>query len=111
LLKRELKFIATDIQNALLQKVVTEIQDAIGDAIAVLHDVTSTEDCQKVVSTAIESFGKVDILINNAEITGQIGQTIKILTRKFIANKGREKHEITREGSNYNRCSKRNGRC
>lgn len=80
--KEGAKVVATDIQNALLQKVVTEIQDAGGDAIAVLHDVTSTADWQTVVSTAIETFGKVDILINNAGVTGQIGQTIEEIDEK-----------------------------
>jgi 3-oxoacyl-[acyl-carrier protein] reductase len=34
--------------------------------IAVPGDVTSADDCERVVSTAVEAFGGVDILINNS---------------------------------------------
>jgi 3-oxoacyl-[acyl-carrier protein] reductase len=34
--------------------------------IAVPGDVTSADDCERVVSTAVETFGGVDILINNS---------------------------------------------
>ena len=46
-------------------KVVAEIKAAGGEAIA-NHD--SVEDGDKIVKTAIDAFGKIDILINNAGI-------------------------------------------
>lgn len=80
--KEGAKVIATDIQKELLEQVVTEIQSAGGEAIAVSHDVTSSDDWKNVVNQTIESFGKVDILVNNAGVTGQIGQTIEDLDEK-----------------------------
>jgi len=35
-------------------------------AIAVSGDVRGIEDCKKVVKTAVDTFGKLDILVNNA---------------------------------------------
>src|SRR5436190_6004464 len=46
-------------------KVVAEIKDKGGEAVA-SHD--SVEDGDKIVKTAIDAFGKIDILINNAGI-------------------------------------------
>ncbi|MGM9943824.1 MAG: SDR family NAD(P)-dependent oxidoreductase [Lysinibacillus sp.] len=83
LLAREgAKVVATDIQLEPLEKVVAEIQSAGGEAIAVSHNVTSSEEWQNVVDQAVQSFGKVDILINNAGVTGPIGQTIEDIDEK-----------------------------
>ena len=76
------KVVATDIQLELLEKVVAEINSTGGEAIAVSHNVTSSEEWQNVVDQAIQSFGKVDILINNAGVTGPIGQTIEDIDEK-----------------------------
>ena len=46
-------------------KVVTEIKAAGGDAVA---SYDSVEDGDKIVKTAIDAFGKIDIVINNAGI-------------------------------------------
>jgi NAD(P)-dependent dehydrogenase (short-subunit alcohol dehydrogenase family) len=40
-------------------------------------NVSQTEDVKKMVSKAIEMFGKLDILVNNAGIVGEIGSTDK----------------------------------
>lgn len=45
---------------------VQEIQKAGGTAIAIKADVTSSSDVKALFETAIEEFGKIDILINNA---------------------------------------------
>ncbi|ABW12698.1 short-chain dehydrogenase/reductase SDR [Parafrankia sp. EAN1pec] len=46
---------------------------AVGDgAIAVHVDVTSTEDIERMITTAVDRFGKLDVLYNNAGFTGPI---------------------------------------
>ncbi|WP_242363690.1 SDR family NAD(P)-dependent oxidoreductase [Limosilactobacillus antri] len=61
--------IATDIQFDLLKKQARKLAEQFGDRIhPVIHDVTKESDWQKVVSVAIEKFGKLDILVNNAGI-------------------------------------------
>ncbi|MEZ5852565.1 MAG: SDR family oxidoreductase [Hyphomicrobiaceae bacterium] len=48
---------------------VAEIEAAGGAARAVAMDVSNEEDCQRLVKTAQEAFGPVDILVNNAALT------------------------------------------
>ena len=57
--------------------VATDVRDQLGQAVAASpgergaylhHDVTRAEDWQRVVAFAQESFGRVDVLINNAGV-------------------------------------------
>jgi len=48
--------------------VVQEIKDAGGEATADYGSVTSADDAQAMVDSAVSNFGKLDILINNAGI-------------------------------------------
>ena len=54
-----------------LDEVVESIRAKGGRAVGVGADVCSTEDTQRVFKTAIEEFGDLDILINNAGIGEQ----------------------------------------
>ena len=48
--------------------VVNEIKNAGGDAVANYDSVATTEGAENIIKTAVEAYGKVDILINNAGI-------------------------------------------
>jgi NAD(P)-dependent dehydrogenase (short-subunit alcohol dehydrogenase family) len=50
------------------QKVVDEIKGKGGEAVANYDSVSSPEGGENIVQTAVDSFGKVDIVINNAGI-------------------------------------------
>ncbi|HOL18235.1 MAG TPA: SDR family oxidoreductase [Bacillota bacterium] len=50
------------------QKVVDEIKAAGGEAVANYDSVSEWESAQNIIKTALDSFGKIDILINNAGI-------------------------------------------
>jgi NAD(P)-dependent dehydrogenase (short-subunit alcohol dehydrogenase family) len=50
------------------QRVAQEVNDAGGEAVADGNSVSSPEGGEAVVKTAIDSFGRVDIVINNAGI-------------------------------------------
>jgi NAD(P)-dependent dehydrogenase (short-subunit alcohol dehydrogenase family) len=52
-----------------LAKVVGEIEDLGSTAVAISADVSVAEDVEKVVATAVDHFGKVDFLINNAGVS------------------------------------------
>lgn len=49
-------------------RVVAEIEDAGGDAVANYDSVATEEGGASIVASAVEAFGKVDIVINNAGI-------------------------------------------
>ncbi len=66
--KEGAKVVATDIQEDRLEKVVSEIKADGGEAIAIKHDVTSEDQWKAVVKKAVDSFGSVNILVNNAGI-------------------------------------------
>ena len=54
-----------------LQALVERIQKEGGRAIAVPADVTSSADVKTVVGTAVATFGRIDVLVNNAGISDQ----------------------------------------
>ena len=49
-------------------EVVQEIREFGGEAVANYDSVTEYENANRIVQTAIESFGKIDIVVNNAGI-------------------------------------------
>ncbi|HJO35924.1 MAG TPA: SDR family oxidoreductase [Gammaproteobacteria bacterium] len=58
----------TGASGGAAQQVVDEIKAAGGEAVADTHNVASPESARAIFKTAIDAFGKVDILINNAGI-------------------------------------------
>ena len=54
--------------EAAAQKVVDEIKAAGGEAVANYDSVATPEGGESIVKTAVDTFGKVDIIINNAGI-------------------------------------------
>ncbi|MGJ3402397.1 SDR family oxidoreductase [Glutamicibacter sp. Je.9.36] len=57
-----------DIQKEAVAHVMEEIREAGGQAVHVHADVVSAEDMTKVAKAAVENFGAIDVLINNAGI-------------------------------------------
>jgi NAD(P)-dependent dehydrogenase (short-subunit alcohol dehydrogenase family) len=55
-----------------LASVAKEIEDAGGQVAWVAADVTSEKDAERIVRTAREKFGHVNILVNNAGIYGPV---------------------------------------
>lgn len=49
-----------------LEALAADIVDTGGKATAVVTDVTKLADVQKLVDTAVETYGRIDVLINNA---------------------------------------------
>jgi NAD(P)-dependent dehydrogenase (short-subunit alcohol dehydrogenase family) len=56
------------IQRANAEAVAAEIRDAGGEAIADLNSVAGSDSAKAVVQTALDAYGQVDILINNAGV-------------------------------------------
>lgn len=51
-----------------IEAIAAEITDAGGKAIAVSTDVTRREDLVRLVEAAVETYGRIDVLINNAGV-------------------------------------------
>ncbi|MBI3548034.1 MAG: 3-oxoacyl-[acyl-carrier-protein] reductase [Elusimicrobia bacterium] len=64
------KVVMVDMDEALVQRSAGEIsQNGASSVAGVRANVTSADDCENVVKSALEKYGKIDILINNAGIT------------------------------------------
>ena len=60
----------TDLAVEAGEAVAQEINEAGGRAAFLTHDVTSEEDWARVVAGAVKRFGRLDVLVNNAGISG-----------------------------------------
>lgn len=49
-----------------------------GEAVAAEADVTSEDDCRRIVELAIEKFGRLDILVNNVGVGGAPGTAVEV---------------------------------
>ena len=67
--KQGADIVVNDVNIDSANSVVKEVEEIGRKAIAVKAAVNSKEEAQKLIDTAIKTFGKVDILVNNAGIT------------------------------------------
>lgn len=63
------KIVASARNVAELEKLVAEIKEKGGEAVAVAGDVAVTADADRLVEAAVAAYGRLDILVNNAGIT------------------------------------------
>ncbi len=66
------RLVLTDIDEKDGPAVAADIVRANGDARFVAHDVAKEADWQRVVDAALAAYGRIDILINNAGVSGSI---------------------------------------
>lgn len=64
------RVVASDIDEESARETVRRIEASGGQAIALRTDVTSDLDCEAMVATAVERFGRLDVAFNNAGISG-----------------------------------------
>jgi NAD(P)-dependent dehydrogenase (short-subunit alcohol dehydrogenase family) len=60
--------VVVDRDKALAQRSVEMVEDGGGRAVAVEADVTRAADCAAIVQTAVDRFGRLDLLDNNVGI-------------------------------------------
>ncbi|WP_458461168.1 SDR family NAD(P)-dependent oxidoreductase [Paenibacillus sp.] len=68
--KEGAKVIGGDMNTEALQSVIDEIKSAGGEAIGVKLNISSPEDWQTIVKTAVETYGKLNVLVNTAGVAG-----------------------------------------
>jgi len=69
-----------------VNETVDMIQGAGGTAIAVQCDVTSPEDLERLVATTIHTFGRLDVVVNNA--ADMIGGDLEELVETLLGKSG-----------------------
>src|SRR2546423_5398149 len=62
------KVVVSDIKEASGSAVAEEIRSAGGEAVFVRADVSDTEDVKGLMAGAVEAFGRLDVLHNNAGV-------------------------------------------
>lgn len=72
LAKEGAKVVVADIQEEEAQKVAGDIQRAGGEALAVPVDVTSVEKTRAMADAALQKYGRIDVLVNNAALYSAI---------------------------------------
>lgn len=63
------KIVVNDLDAAPAEEVVSEIRAAGGEAVACVGSVTAPDFADRFVKTAIDSYGSIDIIVNNAGYT------------------------------------------
>lgn len=66
--KEGAKVIVADMNEETAQAVTKKITEAGGEATTVVANVTSEDDVNKMIDTAVEKYGTLDILVNNAGV-------------------------------------------
>ena len=68
--KEGAKLVLADRKEEMSKETLKEIREITSNVEFLICDLREGENCKKVIDTAIKKFGGLDILINNAGITG-----------------------------------------
>lgn len=63
------RVVVNDLDAGPAEDVVAQIRDAGGEAVACVGSVTAVDFAERFVKTAVDSFGGIDIIVNNAGYT------------------------------------------
>lgn len=78
LARRGAKVLLVDAMLAAAQETAQMIAEECGTSMAVQFDVAQLEDCRRAVLTAVDAWGRVDILVNNVGIGGPAGTAVEV---------------------------------
>jgi NAD(P)-dependent dehydrogenase (short-subunit alcohol dehydrogenase family) len=62
------KVVAAEWHPATLREVVDEVTAAGGQITGLEGDVSSQDDCERIIDTAVQTYGRLDVLCNNAGV-------------------------------------------
>ena len=64
--------VASDLSEASAVETAAAIREAGGEATAVAGDVVSSDDAKAMVQAAVDAYGKLDVLVNSAGVSGRV---------------------------------------
>jgi NAD(P)-dependent dehydrogenase (short-subunit alcohol dehydrogenase family) len=70
-----MKVVLADVEEQALKQAEAEFREKGVDVLGVLTDVSKPEDIEKLAQEALEAFGKVHVVCNNAGVAGAWGPT------------------------------------
>lgn len=71
--------VCVDLKLDLAQRTVEFIEeDGLGEAVAVEANVTKEDECKRIVNTAVEKYGRLDILVNVVGVGGATGTAVEV---------------------------------
>ena len=77
------KLVLADVKEDMSHETLEEIKKSTPNVEFMVADLTKEENCKKLVDLAVDTFGQIDILINNAGITGTPAPVDKMATSMF----------------------------
>lgn len=81
-LKEGAKVVLVDLSEESLSKAKQEL-NSLGEVITVQANVSEEEDVKNFVNTTVEKFGRIDVLFNNAGVSGSSVSTIEQTVEEF----------------------------
>ena len=87
------KLVLTDVSDSNKDKVLAKIKKQGGEAIFVKGDITSAEDNEELMRKAVETFGRIDVLVNCAGVLEKGLKPIEEFTDRdydFVTNTSRQ---------------------
>ena len=79
------RLVVSDINLAGAERVVQEITDAGGTAVAIVHDTAKAEDNERAVAHAVSTYGALHYAVNNAGIGGAPHRTAEVPVEEWDA--------------------------
>ena len=67
------EMLLADIRSEKVAAVASEVGERGGNAVSISVDVTSAEDVESMVRKALDTFGRIDVLVNDAGGSGTVG--------------------------------------
>jgi NAD(P)-dependent dehydrogenase (short-subunit alcohol dehydrogenase family) len=77
----DVRVVVVDIDAQAAEETVSLVRDAGGEAIAVIGDVSRSDDSARAVDAAIQTYGRLDCAVNNAGIT--LGRSTRVQTAEI----------------------------
>ena len=75
------RVVIADIDEESSVAAVKRLREGGAEAVEAVVDITKPEEVGAMVERAIEAFGKLDVLVNNAGITGLMPRSLRSPTR------------------------------